>query len=392
MYHYNQMTEVQEKHLAEFGSEPEIVAIVPGVSRFLGPFADYSRGYSLCAADSRSLHFCLSLRNDTQIKVYNAFVNDRKHFTTAALKFRKEDRWANYIKGVLTQLASEGHTIPGMNITLDGDILTGNNDIICSSVVVATCLAMEKLFSIKLEEGVLSRMIVKACLNFCGENCCISVVQTMLCAKEGKFVFFDNKGGHKSIDNPFPGSNYALIYVESGVPTNVMKDEVERKYSEIRELCDRNYPRLSIPILSGLHDSEVQERLSRFSEDEKRVVLYLIEEFKCANLSSFTDLSLGKAISRTGKAIRNKLEISFPEIEWIFKRASEHSGCMGYTNVATGGSGIVSVVMDRNSVDSFLSKLEDYEHIFGFRLKAYEFEPLSGAFVYGKADENSFDK
>ena len=386
------MTEVQEKHLAEFGSEPEIVAIVPGVSRFLGPFADYSRGYSLCAADSRRLYFGLSLRNDSQIKVYNAFVNDRKHFSTTALKFRREDRWANYIKGVLIQLVSEGYTIPGMNITLDGDILTGNNNIVCSSVVVATCLAMEKLFSIKLEEGVLSRMIVKACLNFSGENCCISVVQTMLYAKEDRFVFFDTKGGHKLIDNPFPGSDHALIYIESGVPTNVMRDEVDRNYSEIKELCDRSFSRLSIPIMSSLSDSEVRERLSVFSEDEKRLVLYLIDEFKSANLTSFTDVSIGKAISRTGKAIRNTLEISFPEIEWIIKRANENAGCMGSSNIATGGSGIVCVVMNRNSVDSFLAKLEDYEHIFGFRLKVYEFKPLSGAVIYGKDDENSFDK
>jgi hypothetical protein len=48
--------------------------------------------------------------------------------------------------------------------------------------------------------------------------------------------------------------------------------------------------------------------------------------------------------------------------------------------------------MNRDSIDSFLSKLEDYEHIFGFRLKVYEFKPLSGAVVYGKADEDSFDK
>jgi len=386
------MTEVRNKHLAEFGSEPEVTAIVPGVSRFLGLFADYSRGYSLCAADSRCLYFALSRREDSQIRVYNAFVNDRKHFSTSALKFRREDRWANYIKGVLTQLASDGYTIPGMDITLDGDILTGNNDIVCSSVVVATCLAMEKLFGVKLEEGVLSRMIVKACLNFSGENCCISAVQTMLYAKEGKFVFFDIKGDHKLVDNPFPGSDYALLYVESGVPTNVMRDEVERRYAEIKELCDRSYPRLSIPILSGLPDSEVRERLSRFSGDEKNLVRYLIEEFKCANLSSFNDLTIGKAISRTGKAIRNTLEISFPEMEWIIKRSSENAGCMGSSNVATGGSGIVCVVINRNSVDSFLSKLEDYEHIFGFRLKVYEFKPLSGAVVCGKADENSFDK
>jgi len=387
------MTVIQEKHLAEYGSEAEITARVPGVSRFLGPFADYSRGYSLCAADSRILEFCLSLRKDSQIKVYNSLVNDRKHFTSTSLKFRKEDRWANYIKGVLIQLVSEGHSIPGMNITLGGDLLNGNTDIVCSSVVVATCLSMEKLFGITLEDGVLSRMIIKACLSFSGENCCSSAVRTMLCAEKGKFVFFDNnKGEYRSIDNPFKESSYALMYVESGVPINVMKDGISRKHSEMKELCNNNYPPLSIPILSNLPDSDLRERISGLSEDDKHLVHYLIEEYKTANLTSFTDVSLGKAIGRNGKAIRNILDLPFPELNWIIKRASESSGCIGNTYVANGGNGTVGVIISRNSVDSFLSKLEDYEHIFGFKLKVSEFEPVSGAVVYGKADENSFDK
>lgn len=371
---------------------PEITVRVPGVSRFLGPMADYSRGFSLCAADSRQLVFCMSLRCDSQIKVYNSLVNDRKHFTANSLKFRREDRWANYIKGVLTQLASEGHTIPGMNITLGGNLLGGNNNIICSSVVIATCLSMEKLYGIKLEEGVLSRMIVKACLNFSGENCCISVVRTMLSAEEGKLVFFDNKAGQQIIDNPFDKSGYTLLYIETGVPTNVMRDELESKHTALKNLCDSYYPGLSFSILSNLPDSEVRERISKYSEEEKRMILYLVEDYKSANLSSFSDISIGKALSRTGKAQRNTMELSFPELDWIIKRATENTGCMGCSYVATGGNGVVGVVINRNSVDSFLSKLEDYEHIFGFKLKVYDFKPYGGAVLCGKADENTFDE
>ena len=387
------MTEYLEKHLAEYGSEPVITVRVPGVSRFLGPFAEYSRGCSLCASDSRILEFCLSLRSDTQIKVYNSLINDRKHFSVSSLKFRREDRWANYIKGVLSQLASEGYSIPGMNITLCGDILNGNNDIVCSAIVVATCLSMEKIFNVSLEDGVLSRMIIKACHSFNGEICSSSVVRTMLCAKKGKFIFFNsNNGDYKFVDNPYKSSNYALLYIQSGVPINVMRDEIGRKYSEIEELCDRSYPSLSIPVMSNLPDSEVRERISNFTQDEKRMVLYLIEEFKSANLSSFSDINVAKAVSRTGKAMRNTLELSFPELEWIIKRASENAGCIGNTFVATGGNGIVGVIINRNSVDSFLSKLEDYEHIFGFKMKVSEFEPLGGAVVLGKENENSSDK
>lgn len=386
------MSEVTAIHLREYGRMPEITVKVPGISRFLGPFADYSRGCSLCAADSRNLFFCISKRNDSQVKLFNCLSSEKKHFMLSSLKFRKEDRWANYIKGVLAELVSARYSLPGLSITIGGDILSGSSNIVCCALVVATCLAMQEELKIKLEYSSLVRMIIAASTAFSGEPCCSSVVRAMLCSEENRFVYFDNNRGElKIIDNPFTGDN-ALLYIESGVHISVMKEEVKRKHDEMKNLMEMRYPDISIPLLAGMNEMQLKERTFNMIEDDRRVVRYLVEEYKTARLADFSDVSLGRAMGRNGKALMNILELSFPELDWIIKRANETPLCLGSTIVANGGSGVAGAVMSRSSVDSFAAKLEDYEHIFGFKVGISEFRPGRGAVVFRNTDENIIDK
>ena len=388
-----EVKEVQARHFEEYGAKPCLTVRVPGITRFLGPFADYSLGHSFCAADNRVLYLCLSVAEENQIRFFNTAANDRKHFNSSALKYRKEDRWANYIKGVLLELMTEGARLPGLNITVGGDLLSANNDILCCSIVVAMCLAMQKLLNLHFERDVLGRMIVKGCVNFGGEVCCASMVATMICAKPGNFVYFDNNATKAElVGNFFEGSASELLYIETGLPNAVMREEVSRMHREIKALYEKQFGELGIVNLAGRADSDIREKLAAMPEDEKRIIQYLIEEYRTAILPSFTESAFAKALGRTGKAMNNILEFSFPEMDWILKRANESAGCLGVSAVATGGNGTVGAVMNRDSVDSFKAKLEDYERIFGFKLKMYEFVPQGGAVVFGNTDENTSDK
>ena len=380
------MKNVQSKHIEEYGNVPEFSVKVPGVTRFLGLFAEYSMGHSLCAADSRNLFLCVSRRKDSQIMVFNSLVNDRKHFTLNTLKFRKEDRWANYVKGVLAELITEGYQISGMDWTLGGDVLNGDSQIISCAVIVATCLAMEYLLDVKLEEHVLRRMIIKACMTFSGEIFNTSILVTMLNAARGKFVYYDNyKDTLELLDNPFtPDSGYVLLHVNSGLPPVVVSDEINRKNEEIKDLVTFLRKRPGVFPFSNLTESSLRDRVSDLNEENKRICLYLYEEFRAAQLSSFSETVLAKAMARTEKALRNKLELSFPELDWLIKRSSEDSACMGVSVALNGGNGNVVLVMKRDAVDSYQAKLEEYEHIFGFKVKTGEFSPCAAAEVFRK--------
>lgn len=380
------MKNIQSKHLEEFGRSPEFSVRVPGVIRFLGLFAEYSMGRSLSAADSRNLYLCVSKREDSQVLVFNSRANDRKHFFLNNLRFRKEDRWANYIKGVLAELIAEGYEVSGMDWTLGGDLLNGDSQIISCAVIVAACLAMEYVLNIRLEEHVLRRMVIKACMTFSGEIFNTSILVTMLNAAHGRFVYYDNyKDSLELLETPFTeASEYGLYNINSGLPSQAMADEINRKNDEIMSLVEYLRKKPGVFPLSNLSENALRDHISDLKEEEKRICLYLFEEHRAAEFQSFTDAGFAKSMVKTEKAIRNRLDLSFPELDWLIKRASEDPTCLGATIALNGGNGNISVILRNNAVDSFKAKLEEYEHIFGFKVRVSRFLPSAGAEVFRK--------
>lgn len=380
------MKNIQSKHLEEYGKMPEFSVKVPGVTRFLGLFAEYSMGRSLCAADSRNLYLCVSRREDSRIMVFNSRVNDRKHFVLTNLRFRKEDRWANYIKGVLAELIAEGYDVSGMDWTLGGDVLNGDSQLISCAVIVATCLVMEYMLNIRLEEHVLRRMVIKACMTFSGEFFNSSILVTMLNAAQGKFVYYDNyRDSLELLDNPYDeGSAYGLYSINSGLPSSSMADEINRKNNEIMNLVEFLRKRPGIFPFSNISENALRDNISDLREEEKKTCLYLFEESRAAEFSSFSSPVFARAMIKTQKAMSNRLEMSFPELDWLVKRFSEDPSCEGAAIALNGGNGNVSLILRNDAVDSYRAKLEEYEHIFGFKVRVSRFLPCAGAEVFGK--------
>lgn len=380
------MKNTQSKHLEEYGKMPEFSVKVPGVTRFLGLFAEYSMGRSLCAADSRNLYLCVSRREDSRIMVFNSRVNDRKHFVLTNLRFRKEDRWANYIKGVLAELIAEGYNVSGMDWTLGGDVLNGDSQLISCAVIVATCLVMEYMLNIRLEEHVLRRMVIKACMTFSGEFFNSSILVTMLNAAQGKFVYYDNyKDTFELLDNPYDeGSAYGLYSINSGLPSSSMADEINRKNNEIMNLVEFLRKRPGIFPFSNISENALRDNISDLREEEKKTCLYLFEESRAAEFSSFSSPVFARAMIKTQKAMSNRLEMSFPELDWLVKRFSGDPSCEGAAIALNGGNGNVSLILRNDAVDSYRAKLEEYEHIFGFKVGVSRFLPCAGAEVFGK--------
>ena len=106
----------EDRHKSEYGESPQVISMVPGVTTFAGEFSMYCQGYSLCATNDRSLSVEVSTRSDSIVRIFNSYSNDRKKFGLAGIKYRKEDRWANYVKGMVLEM--QRHIgITGLNIT-----------------------------------------------------------------------------------------------------------------------------------------------------------------------------------------------------------------------------------------------------------------------------------
>lgn len=377
-------------HEKEFGQKAQVKVRVPGVTGLFGSYADFCKGYSLCYANDLYVDVCVSTRTDALVKMSNEGSGDHKKFVLSALKFRKEDRWGNYPKGLLYGLTSGGYEVGGLNISFTGPLLCADTQNVACAMCIGVSLALNELYHFNLERSQILRYSYLACSNFCQEHCKYMILVTMLDAKENQMMFFDNQEGNFSFIpmQALPG-DLKIMVVESGIPQLMMREEKRHKLSIMKTSIERLKQDFHGAVLRDLTDSNLNEMIVRLDETQKQACSFLLEESRLArdaskDLTNGNFYSLGKNLNKLHASLRDKMDLTCPEIDWIVKRATEIQGCYGASMVYTGISGSIFVLGTQSSLEIFEEKLLDYDHIFGFSLKKKEFHCYPKAVVYEK--------
>lgn len=375
------------KHVEEYSQQPQVVIEVPGVTVLFGEFADYCKGFSICAANDLKLVMAVSKREDSLVKMSNAFSGDHKRFSLSGIKFRKEDRWGNYIKGVIQNLLNSNATLCGLNISLTGNLLSCDTESVCSALGVATALAVNKLFDLKMDRGQIIRHVYLAATGFSLENCKYMTLFTMLDARENELMFFDNQAvsfTRMNFPNNSPECRFYIL--ESRIPPIAMREELAQKTAAMKkafEILRNSYPNTS---LREIPESELSERVIQIDEESRQICSYILDESKVSRdaFKAFEaqDLpALGKLLGRIQKGLRDKLDLTCPEVDWLVKRANEVPGCLGACMVPTGLSGSILLLMNESAEAVYSQRQVDYEHIFGFNSRKKEFHSCGCAHI-----------
>ena len=95
------MLEIGPLHRTEYeldSSEPVVITEAPGRLVFLGEHGEKGAGLYLASAVNRTVQVAVSPRKDNSLRFFAADLGERKRTTLVNLKYKREDRWANYIK------------------------------------------------------------------------------------------------------------------------------------------------------------------------------------------------------------------------------------------------------------------------------------------------------
>src|ERR1700744_1136805 len=109
------------QHQTRFGTEPDIFA-APGRVNLIGEHTDYAEGFVMPAAIDFATLAAISPRSDGNVVIFAENFGEERTFSANALPARRTGHWSDYPLGVLALLASEGHTIPPLTLTLCGDV------------------------------------------------------------------------------------------------------------------------------------------------------------------------------------------------------------------------------------------------------------------------------
>ena len=370
------MDKIFSVHETNYNSTAEVAVQVPGVMTLMGAFSDFCKGYCITGGSTRSLRLAISKRNDNIVKLFDATRCDRKHFIIQnTLKYKKEDRWANYIKGVFYELGLEGYKFTdGLNITIKGGLLYCEDLTISSSLTIAILLALNSLYDLKIERQELCRIAYQSISRFCKLNCRYRDLVTLLFCEENKVLFFDLQStSFEKIDYPFiKGNNgvYGLI-LDPLVPHQYLRQEIEEK----RELAHQCLEKLEVAIPCKIRDFSIMELRSRvvdsLTEHERRTCEYVITETHSAArghdaLVKGDHLNFAKHLRDIYIGMRDVFEITCLEVDWLIKRAHRTEGVYGASLISNGFTGSIFLVLDEKGEANLQEHLVEYKKIFDY--------------------------
>jgi len=382
------MEHLIKAHRKEFGRNPEIIVQAPGRVNLIGDHTDYNDGYVLPMAIERYIWVALSKRKDSYIRFYSLDHEDRKRVNLQNLRYKKEDRWANYCKGVFSVLHNKGYDIGGLDMTITGNIPEGAGLSSSAALEVATAFAIKNLFELKISKVELANYTQEAENKFVGVQCGIMDQFISILGKKGNAMFLDTRTlKYKYI--PFGFKDVKVLITNSNVPRGLLESE----YNERRKDCEK-----CVEVLkekkhgSALRDynlSDLQDIMGMLPEVTRRRCVHVVEEnqrvLKAEGVVEHGDLiMLGKLMNRSHESLRDFYEVSCPELDWLVKRAWETDGVYGSRMTGAGFGGCTVTLIEGKAIPVFESRIQQYERIFGFTPEIYISKPADGVKVVSR--------
>ncbi len=379
------MIDIARYHRLKFGENPDVVVRAPGRVNIIGDHTDYNDGFVLPMAIDRYVWIAVSRRKDQYLHMYSIDRDDLKHVNIQNIRFKKEDRWANYIKGVVQIFAKRRHRLTGMNLSITGNIPEGAGLSSSAALESGVAFAINTLFQLNIEREQLALIAMEAENNFVGVQCGIMDQFISLLGKEGHVMFLDTR----SLDYemiPLELNGAELVITNSNVPRGL----VDSEYNERRKACEQCVEILKTKRkgikLRDYSPSDLQEIMGMIPESVRKKGLHVVEEnqrvieAKTAILKGDMAL-LGRLMNRSHESLRDLFEVSCPELDWLVKRAWETDGVYGSRMTGAGFGGCTVTLIDSKKYQNYEEAIQPYERIFGFHPDIFTTIPVNGAEV-----------
>lgn len=373
------MQKIIPYHNYEYGDQPEVIATAPGRFHLLGEHLWFAHDDALSVAIDQNLYLSASRRPDFNFRLYSVSLDERRKISSTNMKYKKEDRWTNSVKVVLSSFMDHGFKISGLNFTILSEIPANAGLGTPNALKVATGLVLRQLFAPDLSLEELADILEYANIQGLSSHAHRSDIYTVLFAKAGTCIRTEYRKKTVSYCD-FPPAGYSIVLTDSKIPRSLVRDELNTR---IRECIDAYEIVKKLPDapknMKNLTESFLQE--ADIAESVKRRVTYVIREASSVDnavkaLKKGDYQSFARLVSRSQEGLRDRIEISAPELDWLVKRSTEFAR-NEYDSLITarltgkGFGGCTYSILKEEQVPLFAEKMVDYERFFGFLPKQY---------------------
>ena len=184
----------------------------------------------------------------------------------------------------------------------------------------------------------------------------------------------------------FKPKNFSFLITDSNVPPNVSKQDIKLLKDDLNDCLRflnarkpgtvlRDYSKTDLWESVGTIPERIRRRCFHFIDENERVI-----EARRALVTKKYE-NIGKLLNRSHESLRDLLEVSCPELDWLVKRSQETSGILGSRLTGSGFGGCTISLIKESVIDDYIKRLDEYERIFGFKPETFICTPTNGVSV-----------
>ena len=347
-------------HLARFKAEPVVFA-APGRVNLIGEHTDYAEGFVMPAAIDFATLAAISPRSDGKVVIYSENYKEERSFKADALPAAAQKHWSDYPLGVITILAGEGNSIPGLSLSLLGDVPLGSGLSSSAAVEVATALAVTSLIGVSYPGPKLARLCQRAENEFVGANCGIMDQFISANGAEDHALLLDCRDLSFRLA-PIPAS-VALVIANTMVKHSVAGGEYTSRRAEVEEaaaVIARHRP--EVRFLRDATVDDLEKWGSEMSPNALKRARHVITEnlrtVAAAEALIHHDLAeLGRLMAEAHVSYSRDFEASCVEADTMVTLAQNLPGIIGARLTGGGFGGCTVNLVERAQAAEFAEAL-----------------------------------
>lgn len=377
---------LREIFISRFGEGEQIViGAAPGRVNLIGEHTDYNEGFVLPMAIDFTVQLAARLRSDQTVRIYSADYDKEVSFSLERpIEYDHQNRWSNYLRGVLWALQESGFNLSGMEMAFSGNLPQGAGLSSSAAIEVATAVVTQSLIGFMIEPPRLALLCQRAENEFVGMKCGIMDQFISLMGKKDRALFLDCRTlEYQHI--PLDLGKYQILICHSGVKHAL----VDSEYNARREECQIGLGVLQKHFngIEALRDAKLEEaefckeemgpkifRRCRHVITENERVLASVEALQKGDLERF-----GRLMNASHDSQRDDYEVSCPEVDLLVDLARKTPGTLG-ARITGGGFGgcTINLVAGRALHDFTEGVLEEYQRLTKIEPHLYISAPAEG--------------
>lgn len=346
-----------------FGYAPQACGIAPGRVELLGNHTDYNEGLVLPAAIDRGIAIAGSMREGPQSRLASGQFEGFVTFDAANPEHDPKAKWADYPKGVVSELNKAGGEIGNFDAIIISNIPSGAGVSSSAALLVSTANLLMTLYpNLRfMDDMELAKLCRRAENNFVGAPVGLLDQFASVFGRAGHALFLDCRSlEHRAVR--LPQEEAAILIADTGVKHTLAAGG---GYTERRAQCEAAaawFAQQTGQPIKTLRDVD-PKMLEEYADDidpllgkRARHIVYenVRVEMGAAALEAGNLPTFGEMLSNTHVSCRRFFENSCDEVDSLVEIAERQEGVYG-AKLTGGGWGGCAVILHHPGASEPLS-------------------------------------